>query len=260
MDNFSHPKPVALFIFAHQDDEFGVFQKIIDEQRLGRQVCCAYLTDGATVRSSSYRRNCESVFVLSKLGVQEADIFFSGQSLGITDSSLYEHIETAANWLIDWISSYPQVLSLYVPAWEGGHHDHDVLHAIVATISDQKGLMISLKQFSLYNANRCFGPFFRILSPLKANGLVEETRIPIRHRFRFLFYCLCYPSQKNTWIGLFPFVILYYFFNGKQNLQSTSLNRLSCRPHEGELYYEKRGFYTWQKMEACLSIWRYSDS
>ena len=28
----------ALFLFAHQDDEVGIFQKILDEQRLGRRI------------------------------------------------------------------------------------------------------------------------------------------------------------------------------------------------------------------------------
>jgi len=68
-------QPSALFLFAHQDDEFGVFQKIMDEQRQGRHVYCAYLTDGAFAGQSSLRRNRESLTVLTKLGVQEEDIF-----------------------------------------------------------------------------------------------------------------------------------------------------------------------------------------
>ena len=32
--------PAALFLFAHQDDEFGIFQKIVDELHAGSHVCC----------------------------------------------------------------------------------------------------------------------------------------------------------------------------------------------------------------------------
>ncbi|HAK90971.1 MAG TPA: PIG-L family deacetylase, partial [Massilia timonae] len=39
-------EPVALFLFAHQDDEFGVFERIATLRRQGVRVACAYLTDG----------------------------------------------------------------------------------------------------------------------------------------------------------------------------------------------------------------------
>jgi hypothetical protein len=59
-----------------------------------------------------------------------------------------------------------------------------------------------------------------------------------------------------TWLGLFPFVAFHYLVNGKQQLQPVSLERISCRPHEDALYYEKRGFFTWEKMVVCLDEWR----
>jgi LmbE family N-acetylglucosaminyl deacetylase len=43
----------ALFLFAHQDDEFGVYQRILECRRRGLRVVCAYLTDGQTAGASS---------------------------------------------------------------------------------------------------------------------------------------------------------------------------------------------------------------
>jgi LmbE family N-acetylglucosaminyl deacetylase len=43
--------PVALFLFAHQDDEFGVFHVIDECRRRGQRVVCAYLTQWQCIAS-----------------------------------------------------------------------------------------------------------------------------------------------------------------------------------------------------------------
>ena len=249
----SSTQPVALFIFAHQDDEFGVFQKIIDEQRHGRRVLCAYLTNGAIEGGSSLRRNRESLAVLMKLGVQEEDIYFAGQMLSIPDGGLSDHLNVATDWIVNWFARYPLVRAIYLPAWEGGHHDHDALHAIGVIVAEESGLTKVVWQFPLYNGYKCGGPLFRVLLPLPMNGDLEVIKVPWANRLRFLRYCLSYPSQTTTWVGLFPFVLLHYVFYGTQVLQTVSRERIRHRPHEGLLYYEKRQFCTWEKMSDRLS-------
>jgi LmbE family N-acetylglucosaminyl deacetylase len=245
----------ALFLFAHQDDEFGVFQKIIDEQRNGRRVLCAYLTDGAFERQSSIRRNRESLAVLKKLGVKEEDIFFAGHELSIPDGSLPDHLKTASDWIANWLNCYPKVTAIYLPAWEGGHHDHDALHAMGVIVAEEAGLIKVVRQFPLYNGYKCGGPLFRVLLPLPMNGDIERKKIPWINRLQFLRYCLSYPSQMTTWLGLFPFAFLHYVFYGTQLLQTVSRERIGCRPHSGSLYYERRGFSTWEKMSNTLAGW-----
>jgi LmbE family N-acetylglucosaminyl deacetylase len=245
-------QPAALFLFAHQDDEFGVFQKIMDEQRHGRRVFCAYLTDGAFEGESSVRRNRESLAVLTKLGVLEEDILFVGNILSIPDGSLPNHLKTASEWIIDWLVRYPIVEAIYLPAWEGGHHDHDALHAMGVIVAEEAGLIKVVRQFPLYNGYMCGGPLFRVLLPLPMNGAIEIKQIPWINRLRFLRYCLSYPSQISTWLGLFPFALLHYFFYGTQVLQTVSRDRIRHRPHSGPLYYERRGFFTWEKMSDRL--------
>ncbi len=70
LTNMRCKKPSALFLFAHQDDEFGVFQKIIDEVGKGRAVYCVYFTDGRFGKVSAQCRNQESLAVLLRLGVK----------------------------------------------------------------------------------------------------------------------------------------------------------------------------------------------
>lgn len=242
----------ALFLFAHQDDEFGVFQRIVDEKRQGRRVLCAYLTTGGLSGALSLRRNYESLAVLAKLGVQEENVFFVGHTLSIPDGGLLDHLELAADWIARWISDAQAIKAVYIPAWEGGHHDHDALHGVSVYVAQEAGLINTVRQFPLYNRYRCKGPFFRVLLPLPLNGDIEKISLPWINRLQFLRYCLSYPSQATTWVGLFPFVLLHYILYGTQALQPVSRERLYRRPHEGPLYYERRQFCTWEKMSTRL--------
>lgn len=239
----------ALFLFAHQDDEFGVFQAIAASHRRGRRVVCAYLTAGRPERGLNARRERESRRVLGRLGVAADDIVFAGSLLAIDDGSLAERLPALAHWLRGWLAGFPHIDLICMPAWEGGHPDHDALHAGVVQVAREMDLLARLRQFSLYHAEACAAPFFKVLAPLAANGAVEASRIGWRDRLRFLRLCLAYPSQWKTWIGLFPFVALHYALRGVQDLQAVAPARLRQRPHEGALYYEQRRFYTWRQME-----------
>ncbi|MEH6436552.1 PIG-L family deacetylase [Massilia sp. DD77] len=246
----------ALFLFAHQDDEFGVFARIADCRRRGLRVACAYLTDGATAGATAARRNAESLAVLARLGVAREDVAFAGQELGIGDARLPAHLHAAGAWIAAWIGAFAQVDSLHVTAWEGGHHDHDALHALALDAAGRHGLLARTWQYSLYQAAGLPGPLFRVLAPLPQNGPVSARAIPWRERLRYLRLCLSYPSQRVTWIGLFPFVLLHYLLRGVQALQPVDPARLRERPHAGALYYEKRQFFTWESMNEALRAWR----
>lgn len=244
----------ALFLFAHQDDEFGVFHAIEACRRQGLRVVCAYFTRGAG--ELGQRRNAESCRVLAQLGVAVDDIVFAGDRLGIDDASLPAHLEQVSEWLPGWAASLGRIDLVYVTAWEGGHHDHDALHAVALDMAERLGLLDKVRQYSLYNRYRCTGAFFNVLTPLAANGPVQHTPIPWHRRLAYLRLCLSYPSQLVTWVGLFPFVLLHYLFRGTQAVQAVLPERTLSRPHEGTLYYEHRGFYQWEQMERRLGEWR----
>jgi LmbE family N-acetylglucosaminyl deacetylase len=249
-------RPAALFLFAHQDDEFGVFQRIADCRARGLRVACVYFTDGATAGATAAQRNLESLAVLQQLGVERDEVHFAGQQLGVGDAQLPQHLARAARWLERWLDGYAHVDSLHVTAWEGGHHDHDALHALAVTVAARRGLLARTWQYSLYQAAGLPGPLFRVLTPLPQNGPARSWTIPWRARLRYLRHCLSYPSQRGTWIGLLPFVLLHYLLRGTQVLQPVDPARLDQRPHPGPLYYEKRRFFSWDRMVQALEAWR----
>jgi LmbE family N-acetylglucosaminyl deacetylase len=246
----------ALFLFAHQDDEFGVFERIAECRARGLRVVCAYLTNGETPNASARQRNAESLAVLARLGVDAGDVAFAGQELGIGDACLPLNLAKVADCLRGWIASFNHIDSLHVPAWEGGHHDHDALHAVAVTLAAEAGIANRTFQFSLYQSAGLPGPLFRVLAPLPANGAASLRTIAWRARWRYLGFCLSYPSQRGTWIGLFPFVLLHYLVRGTQALQPVSVERTRERPHAGALYYEKRKFFIWEQMARQLQAWQ----
>lgn len=242
----------AVFLFAHQDDEAGVFQKILDEQQAGHRVLCVYLTDGAANGQSAARRNQESIAVLGRLGVNQSEVTFAGEALHIQDGQLLNHLTSAQKWLEGFLAEHGSVSAMYLPAWEGGHHDHDALHALGVTVSLKLGIEYNTWQYALYNAFNCIGPFFRVFLPLEANGPIHSHKVSWSNRFKFLGYCLSYPSQTVTWLGLFPFVLLHYFFWGTQCIQPISSSRIQQRPHTEPLYYERRKFCSYNKLNDAI--------
>lgn len=247
----------SLFLFAHQDDEFGVLAAIADAVRAGERVVCAYFTDGS-LGGEPARRDAESRAVLARLGVDLADVHFFGVEHGVRDGRLFASLPKVAELVGRLLDSVPSGTPVHLLAWEGGHHDHDALHAVTVLLLHQRGRLADGRQFSLYHAFRRPGPFFRVLSPLAANGPVARRRLGVRERMAQLRVCLSYPSQRTTWLGLFPFVVLHMLLRGSAALQPVSVERLAERPHAGPLYYEKRGFSTYEALHDALADWRRS--
>jgi LmbE family N-acetylglucosaminyl deacetylase len=242
-------KKQAIFLFAHQDDECFAFQLIAKELEAERDVWCVYITDGG-VKSS--RRNVESLRVLVGMGVSDNRILFAGERLGIRDGKLLSSLSVCECGLREILSMTRNVDAVYVPAWEGGHPDHDALHLVAATVIEKAGMFDRLFQFSLYNAYKLPKPFFRVMSPLEENGDVLKVTIPFAQRWRHAYNCFRYPTQWISWFDLFPLAAFSYL-TGRQYFQAARLERLGSRPHEGTLYYEARGLANWDNVEKVLN-------
>jgi LmbE family N-acetylglucosaminyl deacetylase len=253
-------EPSALFLFAHPDDEFGIYHCLDQERRRGRRIRCAYLTDGGAGVASPDRRIAESLAVLRSYGVRPQDVAFPGRELSIPDGGLPEHLAKVGDWIGKHLAQHDTPAAVYLPAWEGGHHDHDGLHAVALTVLQRCGLIDRVHQFPLYHGQGCKEPWFKVLAPLAANGETRTLPIPWHSRLRYVFHCMRYPSQWRSWIGLFPFVAWHYLARGTQCLQAVSPARTGSRPHEGPLYYEQRKFYTWERMQEQLARYGANDA
>jgi LmbE family N-acetylglucosaminyl deacetylase len=227
-----------VFVFAHQDDEFGVLAHIEAFVALGTPVWCVYLTDGTARGTCSAVRDAESIRVLVRMGVHRDRIVFAGSRLGIPDGALHRHMAKALEALLEVVRPL-QPAALYVPAWEGGHHDHDCTHA-VGLLVGRWCAVTDVFQYSLYNGATTRGAWFSVMRPLPANGAVTQTRFSFAAAFRYIGACRAYRSQWRTWLGLFPFFAARLLTRRSMMLQGCSAERARVRPHTGPLYYERR--------------------
>ena len=163
------PSDSVLFLFAHQDDEFGVLQQIEREVKSGASVYCAYTTSGVRLGANPKQRNAESRHVLETLAVDPKRILFQGETLDIPDGQALQHIGTLRTWLNTWTLHHQTLRALYIPAWEVGHTDHDVLHAVAVQVIQNGRLRSNVWQYPLYNSNGLKWGFFKVLSMRPAN-------------------------------------------------------------------------------------------
>jgi len=199
------------------------------------------------------RRVGESQSVLGALGVSETDVHFIGLAMGISDGQLLLNLDLAFQALEPVVRPLQRVSDVYAPALEGGHQDHDVVHLIALCVSSLVPVTGAVWQFSLYNGRGLPGPLFRVMSPLKENGVETRSPIPWRDRVRYLKLCLGYPSQWRTWVGLFPFVFVKIALFGRYVLQKADISRLAQRPHPGSLLYERRGGGAWEEFRQVAA-------
>ncbi len=249
------PRPGVLFIFAHQDDEFGVYGYIAREVRSGAQVQCVYLTDGGWGNQDVARRNSESLAVLADLGVARDAVAFVGQEAAIGDGRLHRCLDEALRGLEALLSSRA-FERVYMPAWEGGHQDHDAAHLIGLRVACRLGRLGGVRQYSLYNGVGLVGPLFRLFHPLAANGPTEDLPLSIVERVRYAGWLLRYRSQWKSVLGLLPAIALWLVIDGKYRTQPVSLERTCERPHRGLLLYERRTGLCFEEFERSTLAFR----
>lgn len=237
---------IALFLFAHQDDEFAVFSVIEDCIKEGQRPICFFFTSGDFGGQDSGIRSLESLSVLKQLGVESDQIFFIGSDNAIPDGKLHHHLELAlseAHRLIDSLGS--PVFSIYAPAWEGGHQDHDAVNLIARVLAPRLNCMGASWQSPFYHGCDLPWIFFKVLSPLEENGTVRSVPLSASDRLRYLKLVTIYKSQVKAWVGLLPFVVINYIIDGQQKLQPLATSFSLQKPHSGLLLYEKRKFCTY---------------
>jgi N-acetylglucosamine malate deacetylase 1 len=238
---------MELFLLPHQDDEFGIFHAIELALAQGRSLLIVYLTDGAYGKANAQIRSAESLRVLSHLGVRRDRIHLLGGSIDVPNLGLRHRLDSVYNSLRVELQRHPPVTSIYTPAWEGGHPDHDAAALLAVALSRKLGIENTF-QFPLYNADR-WNPVrpYRVLAPIDRGGPVIQQQIPFANRLKHLAMCWMYRSQKKTFVGLYPFVVAHYVLNGVQSLQRLNVATLSQRPHDRPLLYERRGWMRWEE-------------
>lgn len=249
----SDPRRCVLWLLPHPDDEFACSMRIRTMAAAGDAVHCAFLTDGGFGGQSVPRRRAESLGVLRRLGVSASSVHFLGERHGFRDGALHERLDDALDALEGLVEAIGPVDALHVPAWEGGHQDHDATHLLGLVLSRRRAIR-TLRQFPLYHGAGLPGPWFRVLDPLAANGPWQPHRTTPGERMRAVALCLSYRSQWRTWLGLLPFFAWHMLTRGTFPEQDVAHARVTEAPHAGAVLYQRRGFLTLSEFRRAANV------
>lgn len=227
----------VLFLLAHNDDEFFVLPRIEHEIAAGSSLVCVYTTDGAAYGESSERRLNESRAVLVPRGVRNEDIVPLGTRLGVRDGTSFRSINQLWEGLADVVKGR-SFSRIYVPAWEGGHADHDAAHLLAIALARSSGAEVF--EFSLYHGFQSRGPLFRCMSLIPADGEVLVDKLTLREALGWACLARRYPSQRRAFLGLLPFCLPQIL--GRRSLAVRRVTHRNYRtvPHSGDLFYHRR--------------------
>jgi len=227
----------VVFIFAHQDDEIAFVSRIRLMRARGDRLTCVCLTDGAASVAAS-TRDAESRRVLARLGVD--DFRVAPPESRLADGTLPDHLEEALAFVESAVASVDEVVTL---AWEGGHQDHDAAHLVAAVFARQRG--VACLEMPLYNGYEIADPLFRVNAPVGDGWL--ERRLPRRDYFANVLLARFYRSQRKTWLGLAPLLLIA---KPRELIRMADLRRAFAPPHPLPLLYERRFHYPYARLAA----------
>lgn len=242
-----------IFIFPHQDDEAGVYPFLLDSSRRGQDVVCVFVTSGSREDSEFARRRAtESERALARIGVPSYQIRHAGLEKKWDDGDALYHLDAIADYLSDlFIECSPD--RIFVPAREGGHHDHDATFLASYAAAIEKGISDRLFEFFIYRAPLKGVIPYIVGSPLPGYIKRLTTNIRIREAFIFVSSIFEYRSQKKAMIGLAPFFIFKWFVNRRLSVYQKNAHSVNERPHHGRLLYERHRRMGWEDFNAVAS-------
>jgi LmbE family N-acetylglucosaminyl deacetylase len=224
----------VLFVMAHQDDEIAFASRIRLCVARRDRVTCLCLTDGASTIAAPIR-DAETRRVLARLGVDDYRVAAPHER--VADGTLPDHLDAALRFVDAQPDEFDEVVTL---AWEGGHQDHDAAYLIAAVFARRRGLRCL--EVPLYNGFGARGPLFRVNHPV-GDGW-SERRLTRREYFANVFLARFYGSQRKTWLGLAPLLLLG---RARELTREADLRRAAAPPHPPPLLYERRFRYPYAR-------------
>ncbi|MFC3068718.1 PIG-L deacetylase family protein [Phenylobacterium soli] len=226
----------VVFLLAHFDDEYCALPLILRAQAAGEDCWFLYVADYARPGMAE-RRLAETVAFLKAYGVPAERVRHVGRGSGVVDREVAAGIPQALAGLRAALAEVPSISEFAVPAWEGGHPDHDSCAAMATMLAAERG-GVPVRQFGLYNGRRFPRPFYRACSPIPENG--PQMRIPIGAAawLKWIAAVRFFPSQTWNWLGLWPSMFMTFAQRGGFACQTLEPARIAERPHAGRLHYE----------------------
>lgn len=238
-------------LLAHPDDEVFLLPFLEEFTRASVSVTIFYLTDGSGTRRQfdPTQRLEETQRFLTDIGVS-ATVISVGVAHYIRDTRLHESVPAVLAAIQQQLTGTESLI--ITPEFEGGHPDHDACHYIGALVSDL--LQVPHYSFPLYrSAGR--GLLFSVMSPFEGTEPAQHalvTPVVRSTRLNFARIPIFFPSQWKTWLALYPVIMLRIMTSSNLRLMHRDTVNYSERPNEGRVFYEERGWLSFEDWSAAL--------
>jgi len=243
------PDGGALFLLAHADDEFFFAPRIRQLVAVGRPVYCVYATDGAGRGTDPAVRQRESARALAQLGVPETHQFCLGVAHGIPDGQAHRAVTRLAAIVEEFARARP-LAEIYVPAWEGGHADHDATHLVGVALARALGVP---RVWECPSYHACSRLPFRVMHFIPRVEPAEMQRLTLAEGL-FLFGLIgSYRSQWRTWLGLGPEAFWRLVVQRRHPCRRVAGIDYTQPPHAGPLLYETRFGVSFAEFRAATA-------
>lgn len=239
----------VVYILAHFDDEYCALPLIWEAARQGLAQRFFYLADYRRPEVAR-RRHAETLAFLTRQGLAGDLIEPLGRGSGAFDGGLHRAAGELFERLCAASGHIGPVTRLVVPAWEGGHMDHDVC-AFLAVRLAARLQHPPIRQFTLYNGPGLPDPLLRGGAPLADNGAVTPMRLSRDEWLKWMGEVRCFPSQRRAWCGLWPAMFSGMWRRGF-GWQTLAPKRVEARPHAGRLLYERMFRTPYEQVRAAL--------
>lgn len=222
-------------ILAHPDDEVFIAGALCRHLEQGDRVTGIWLTSG-DARGGRRRREAELARAMELLGLPPQHVRLPR----FPNRSLYQLAPEARQWLAKTLATL-RPDRIYVPAYEGGHFEHDLANCLVHGAWQDSCPEARCLEFPLYNRT---GPWhlrgWRVNAfPYCRQDQEQTPLLPAHVRCKFAMM-RCYASQ---WMDMLPFRLAMpagrYLLHGEPLAPLPADRDYSMPPHPGELNYER---------------------
>jgi len=240
------PRTPALFLFAHHDDEFfiAVTMRRLAAARL--PVAAVWLTRGGL---HGDRREAESRRAMDLIGVDSSSQYF----LRLPDGRALDNLEDIIVRLSRLLRRLKPA-SVFVPAFEGGHPDHDTAQlaaAVAIRRTAHHSHKPTLYEFPLYN--RAGVKPLRVGEFMPGTTAIRQTPLKLKDHLLKQRLAGIFKSQRAlVWplTGLRGGPMLMHTKGEPYRLVPASRD-YTVRPHAGRLAYE---YYTLERFPHFAAI------
>jgi hypothetical protein len=225
----------VVYVLAHFDDEYCALPMIRRAVAEGRDQLFVHVADYRDRRAAEARRR-ETLAFLAAAGVPPEAQVHLGAGAGWWDGELHRHAGAAYERLRRAVPG--AIERVVVPAWEGGHPDHDICAALGVKLAAEGG-GAPVDQFGLYQGKAMPWILYRACRPLPENGPAQEIALAGADWLSWLAAVRAFPSQLHVWAGLLPNMALTFAQQRAFRYQGLDPARIGERPHAGPLHYER---------------------